>query len=351
MSVAFETGYERLPAALAELVDAACDRFERDWQLGRPRLESHLGELVGSERLVLLRELLLLEVAYRRCGGDEPRPEEYLDRFPELEEAWLLQALAAPTAVTPLLAGRGTESAPPPPSTIAGYELLGEAGRGGMGVVYKARDTRLGRLVALKFLSPQVARDPRHLERFRREARAAGALNHPAVCTLYDLAEDQGRLFLVLEWVEGETLRARVGPRPDLAVLLPLIRQVAEALRVAHAAGIVHRDIKPENLMVRPDGYVKLLDFGLARLLPGPAGTGPATPNSDTDPGTLMGTACYMSPEQARRARGQCHGHFRAGHRPVRVKHGAASVRGGRRARHAVRHRDPSALAALAAKP
>ncbi|HEY1377859.1 MAG TPA: AAA family ATPase, partial [Gemmataceae bacterium] len=135
------------------------------------------------------------------------------------------------------------------------------------------------------------------LERFRREARAACALNHPAVCTLYDVGEHDGRPFLELEWVDGQTLRAAAGPRPDLARLVPLVRQVAGALRAAHAAGIVHRDVKPENLMVRPDGYVKVLDFGVARLLPGPAA---ADPIADTDPGTLVGTVRYMSPEQAR---------------------------------------------------
>src|SRR5262249_41687208 len=132
------------------------------------------------------------------------------------------------------------------------------------------------------------------------EARAAGVLNHPAVCTLHDLGEHAGCPFLVLEWVEGQTLRALVGPRPDLARLLPLLRQVAEALRVPHAAGIVHRDIKPENLMVRPDGYVKVLDFGLARLRPAPAAAGPAPAGADTDPGAMAGTVPYMSPEQAR---------------------------------------------------
>ena len=181
-----------------------------------------------------------------------------------------------------------------------GYEILEVLGRGGMGVVYKARDTRLGRFVALKFLPPGAARDRGPLARFRREARAASALNHPAVCTLYGLGEYRGRPFLVLEWVEGQTLRALAGPHPDLARLLPLVWQVAEALRAAHAAGIVHRDIKPENLMVRPDGYVKVLDFGLVRLLPAPAGSGTAPGEGVTDPGTLLGTARYMSPEQAR---------------------------------------------------
>src|SRR5262249_6072803 len=162
----------------------------------------------------------------------------------------------------------------------------------------RPRDTPLGGFVALKFLPPEAAQEPRHLERFRREARAAGALNHPAVCTLYGLGEEQGRPFLILEFVEGQTLRTLVGPRPDLARLLPLFRQAAEALQVAHAAGIVHRAIKPENLMVRPDGYVKVLDFGLARLLSPPAD--PVAAGADTDLGTLVGTLSYMSPEQAR---------------------------------------------------
>src|SRR5262249_17893023 len=152
------------------------------------------------------------------------------------------------------------------------------------------KDTRLGRYVALKFLPPQAAYDERPLARFRREARAASALNHPAVCTLLGLGDYNDLPFLVLEWVEGQTLRALAGPDPDLARRPPRVRQVADALRAAHAAGIVPRDIKPENLMVRPDGYVKVLDFGLARLLPAPAGSGTASGEGVTDPGTQLGT-------------------------------------------------------------
>jgi predicted ATPase len=294
-----ETGYDRLGAALAQSVDEACDRFEEAWRAGqRPAIEDYLTGVTGLARLVLLRELVLSEVSCRRRCGEAPRPEDYRDRFPDLEEPWLAGALAVPSAEGPTRLSAPPPIAGPPPD-VPGYEILGELGRGGMGVVYKARDTRLGRFVALKFLSAEAARDPRLLERFRREARAAGALNHPAVCTLHDLAEYEGRPFLILEWVEGHTLRTLVSPHPDLARLLPLFRQVAEALRATHAAGIVHRDLKPENLMVRPDGYVKVLDFGVARLLPAPAGAGSA-PEDDTDSGVLVGTVSYMSPEQAR---------------------------------------------------
>jgi predicted ATPase len=297
MSPALHTGYERLTSELAGRIDEACDRFERAWRAGgRPALEDHLAEVPEAQRTVLLRELVLLEAPYRRRAGEEPRPEDYLGRFPELGEAWLSQALPGAAEAPTLRVGPPPAAGPAP--QVPEYEILGELGRGGMGVVYEARDTKLGRRVALKFLHPQAARDPHQLERFRREARAASALNHPAVCTLYDFGELQGRPFLVLERVEGQTLRALVSPRPDLDRVLPLVRQVAGALRAAHAAGIVHRDIKPENLMVRPDGYVKVLDFGLARLLPG--GAGPPTPGASTEPGALVGTVCYMAPEQAR---------------------------------------------------
>ncbi|MCI0457355.1 MAG: protein kinase [Gemmataceae bacterium] len=300
MSTVLQTGYERLTPAEAQRVDEQCDRFEGAWRNGqRLAVEDCLGAINGPGRRVLLRELLLLEVAYRRRAGEVPRPEDYRLRFPDLDEGWLVQALAPPSSEAPTLRPGALPGFSRVPPTVPGYEELSELGRGGMGVVYKARDTRLGRFVALKFLPPEAARDARHLERFRREARAASALNHPAICTLHGLGEHEGWPFLVLEWVEGRTFRALIDSRPDLTVLLPLARQVAEALRAAHAAGIVHRDIKPENLMVRPDGYVKVLDFGLARLLPERADA-LAHPSADTDPGALVGTVSYMSPEQAR---------------------------------------------------
>src|SRR5262249_32483861 len=158
-------------------------------------------------------------------------------------------------------------------------------------------DTRLGRPVALKFLPREDAGEPGRLERFRREARAVSALNHPFICTLYEVGQSQGRPFLVMEWIEGKPLRALIGQGLPLSEVVRLAAQVAQALQVAHAAGIVHRDIKPENIMVRADGYVKLVDFGLARSLPSQllsAGEG----SGITDPGTFVGTARYVSPEQ-----------------------------------------------------
>jgi predicted ATPase len=182
--------------------------------------------------------------------------------------------------------------------SVPGYEVTARLGSGGMGVVYKARDRRLGRVVALKFLPAEYARDPERMALFHREARTASALNHPHVCTVHDLGEHEGRPFIVMEFVDGRTLRDLFGARHPLGEVARLVGQAARALAVAHAAGVVHRDIKPENLMARPDGYLKVLDFGLARRLPGTAPGWSSTHLSGFD--GPAGTAAYMSPEQAR---------------------------------------------------
>src|SRR5690349_5386521 len=171
-----------------------------------------------------------------------------------------------------------------------------------MGVVYKAEDTELGRFVALKFLPEDIAQVPQALERFRREARAASALNHPNICTIHDFGEHQGRPVIAMEIIDGCNLRAMTDQRFSVESLARVGEQIAKALKVAHAAGIVHRDIKPENIMVRNDGYIKVLDFGLARLGPAVDSAGETAGRSElvTTPGTLLGTVRYMSPEQAR---------------------------------------------------
>jgi serine/threonine protein kinase len=240
------------------------------------------------------------------CGSDEELRRE-------VESLLAQEDRAAHFLETdePAIPGKATSSSVPEGKQIGHYLVLEFLLKGGMGEVYKARDTRLDRTVAIKFLPQACAADRLALDRFQREARAASALNHPRICTVHDVGDYQGRPFIVMELLEGQSLRDRIAGEPlPIPVLLDLAMQICDALRAAHAKGIVHRDIKPANIFATASGQIKILDFGLAKLIIDPrppaatitmGETGTTVTSATlTRPGSLMGTPRYLSPEQAR---------------------------------------------------
>jgi serine/threonine protein kinase len=310
-------------------LDKICDRFEAALKAAvsaqaRPRIEDYLGDVLEGERPTLLRELIALEVAYRRLQGEDPRAEEYGQRFPAVDLSFLAETVPA---LPPAGPGRAPEAAEnqantfspaveadsgvadpetlpqvarspseepipfPAVDSVPGYEILGELGRGGMGVVYKARHIRLDRVVALKMILSGAHASAADLARFRTEAEAIARLQQPNIVQIYDVGEQNGLPYFSLEFCPGGSLEKKLAGtpwRPKAAAAL--LEKLARAMEAAHQKGVIHRDLKPANVLLAEDGTPKITDFGLAKKLDE---AGP------TARGAVLGTPSHMSPEQA----------------------------------------------------
>jgi predicted Ser/Thr protein kinase len=300
-------------------MDEVCQRFEIAWKAAaaadqQPRIEDYLPEVPPAERGALVRELLLLDLHYRGRRGDTPSRDDYRQRFQEYGD-WIEDLLAATGADGAALQGpqgvsdlhtqpyrmdllQGSEQAGPDTPDLPGYEVREELGRGGMGVVYQARQVGLNRTVALKMIRPEVVASPEHRACFRAEAETVAQVQHPHIVQIYEIGEGFGSLYFSMEFVDGKSLAEALrnghwaADRPDgPRRAAQLVALLADAVHHAHQHDIVHRDLKPANVLLAADGTPKITDFGLARRLEDPAGM--------TQPGAVVGTPSYMAPEQA----------------------------------------------------
>jgi tRNA A-37 threonylcarbamoyl transferase component Bud32 len=299
---------DSLPVSVQLRLERVCARFEAAWQAARPddlppRVEDYLGGAAGPERAALLRELILLDLDYRRRCGENPSAEDYAARFPDDAEAIrtvfadLLTARQVavasadlnPTGPAETAAGAAAGRQANP--SVPGYEILEELGRGAQGVVYKARQTKLGRTVALKMNLSGAHAGADGLARFRTEPKAIARLQHPNIVQIFEVGEQGGLPFFSLEFCAGGSLEKKLGGTPlpprDAA---QFAEKLARAMQVAHEKGVIHRDLKPANVMLAEDGTPKITDFGLAKKL---------DEAGQTAPGAVMGTPSYMAPEQA----------------------------------------------------
>jgi tetratricopeptide (TPR) repeat protein/predicted Ser/Thr protein kinase len=297
-----------LPLPIVMRINALADDFEAAWQAGeRPHIEDFLAETDGLGRTALVQQLVPLDADYRRWCEESPLPEEYLPRFPELDHTWLARTLGDDSYRPFGLARRTHDSDTPiqndtltsagdaaeiPGERFGDYDLLAEAGRGGMGVVFRARQRQLNRIVALKMIVAGRLADDAHIRRFYAEARAAARLHHPGIVPVYEVGEHDGQHFLSMAFVEGSDLGALVS-RGALPVVqaAKLIKEAAEAVQYTHERGIIHRDLKPQNILVDGTGRPQITDFGLAKDVRADGMT--------TATGTVLGTPSYMAPEQA----------------------------------------------------